>query len=133
MMTGAIPLGSVEQVESFWTTYAASHGFRRDGEVEHTLIEERKKLIPHVSDSRWCADCPNCGGGIACWDANPRGCCLDCGHVYPIKFPPAKVRTEAEAILLERPEGNRNWRPEVESPKDLRRENEAAREFGLMA
>lgn len=80
-------------------------------------------LVAYVNHSRWAADCPE-----GCSDAEfadpkwPRFVCTKCGSgVWPVRFP--KDRLAIEALLLLRPEENRNW--SGESLADLRIENAA--------
>lgn len=100
-------------------------------EWEHRLsqlveepVKDRRTIAPYVNGSRWVADCPECNGGIACWDENPKGFCADCGHVFKVKFPPTKTREKALVVLAERPARNRNWNPDTEDVARLKVENE---------
>lgn len=107
---GATP----DEQRTFWITNLALQGI--------TMVNDRRTLTAYCSENRWVADCPNCNGGIACWDQNPHGCCLDCGHVYTIRFP--KDHHLAAAFLEQRPPGNRHWHPHRgETIRDLEREN----------
>ena len=92
---------TIEAQHERWADHLARHGL--------TMTEDRRVVIAYVSDGRWVAQCPECNGGIACWDENPHGCCLDCGHVYRVKFP--ADHKIAEAILLQRPVNGRHWLP----------------------
>lgn len=87
---------------------------RRDGELEL-----------HVSEGRWCADCPNCGGGIASppleWP-ELEGCCLTCGSVYGIERLDPVFVEGLERMLAVRPMKNQNWRA-PETLDDLAAEN----------
>ena len=124
-MLGPIELNSIQQIESFWQRYAQSSmfpGFR--GRPGNDFAESKVVIQAYVSDSRWVADCvtANCGGGVAVWKENPRGCCLDCGTIYTISFPDDV--DEAEKVLLSRPEVNRNWFPHLgETVNQLKAEN----------
>ena len=113
-MSGITELSSVQQVEAFWREYMLRRG--------KVLTQDDRPVYAYVSDSRWVADCLSCRGGIAVWSENPVGCCLDCGHVYPVVFP--KDAEEAVQILLRRPEENRNWMPHNgETVENLKAEN----------
>lgn len=54
----------------------------------------------HVSDGRWCFDCPCGSAGLASHEWGV-GICVDCGVIHPVTFP--DDRAEAEATLLARP------------------------------
>jgi hypothetical protein len=110
--------------------------FLRDSRGGLAPIIDKRTIVAYVSDGRWVADCPHCNDGIACWDENPQGCCLGCGHVYRVRFPDG--HKEAEIILTARPmQRNRNWHPHRGETLDhLRDENfiwpaheQAARKF----
>lgn len=118
-MTGETLAVSPGDVRSRWEALLAKRGMRP--KTSNTVV------TAYISEGRWVADCPNyprCRGGIACWDQNPHGCCLDCGTVVKVKFPTKRDRDKAAAALLARPDPKtRNWRPEFEKPADLVREN----------
>lgn len=97
---------SVDGQRDFWIM------FLRDRRGGLTPIMDARHVYAHVSDGRWVANCPQCNGGIACWDENPHGCCLDCGHVYSVRWP--EGYKEAELILGTRPNPfNRHWHPHL--------------------
>jgi hypothetical protein len=75
------------------------------------LDEEHRQVDPYVNQSRWVADCPACGGGMACWDRNPYACCLTCGRMYEVRWQLPAERAEVMRVLAGRPIGNRNWDP----------------------
>jgi hypothetical protein len=105
-MTGEVPLDTPAQVRAAWQAFAELHGFVDETGLRvpgSPLIEDELELVAHVSDSRWVADCP-CGGGIAAWPLHRKGCCLDCGHVFAIKFPPADELPHIVAVLEARPD-----------------------------
>jgi hypothetical protein len=121
---------SVGEVEQFWAGWARHKGFRMQPPPPDSglpcgfaLVEREQLARAFVSDNRWVADCVNCGGGIACWTDNPRGCCLDCGSIYQIIFPTTEVMDAAVSVLELRPEMNRNWDPAFETPVALAFEN----------
>ncbi|MDP8928678.1 MAG: hypothetical protein M3O70_08920 [Actinomycetota bacterium] len=86
----------------------------------------RRQDIPaaaYVSDSRWVADCANCGSGIGVWPDHARATCLECGYDWPIAFP-GRVEDAVE-LLTQRPPGNRHWFPHLgEAIEDLQAEND---------
>lgn len=116
-MIGMTPLESQADVVQAWNSYVSHPNFSGfiDGRPGRDLIEDDREVIAYVSDGRWVADCPQtfCMGGIACWPEHKVACCLDCGHVYKVKFPSKKTREEAELILSQRPLENQNWRPDL--------------------
>jgi len=77
--------------------------------IEPTMDE--REVVPYLNAGRWIADCPNCGGAMACWDRNAYACCLglDCGHVFKVQWQLPAVRSEVMRIVAGWPEGNRNW------------------------
>lgn len=94
---------TVEHQRAHWEWFLRERRFGR------TPIADPRVLTAYCSDNRWVADCPECNGGVSCWDENPHGCCLDCGHVYVVKFP--KDYKIAAALLEQRPPGARHWHP----------------------
>lgn len=101
-----------------------------DGTNMPTGLSKRVKAEAHISQGRWCADCPTPGCHAASYvsPADKRMWCIKCeniaaaGEWVPVKFP--RNRERIEELLLRRalPE-NRNWYP-YESVKDLEAENE---------
>jgi len=83
-----------------------------------------------VNHNRWLVRCPFCDSGVqhAC-DIDRRFFCVDClnlaagGCWVRVVWP--DDRTEIEEALLERPLGNRNWKP-GQTAEDLRAEMAAA-------
>lgn len=115
-MCGASVHATVGDVEVFWDAYLAERGLQP--------FEAGVVLPAYVSDGRWVADCVRCASGVACWPENPRGCCLACGAVYTVVFPPAADIARAERVLDARPAGAANWRPDLgEDVADLKVEN----------
>lgn len=108
-MTGPARLRTVEEIVAAWKAYARQATFDRDGDPFAVgLVASDTPAVAYVNHSRWVANCP-CGGGIAAWVENPRGVCMSCGTVRPIRFPD---RWEiVERLLLGRPAVNRNWWP----------------------
>jgi hypothetical protein len=121
-MHGAVPLASVEEVRAFWELYVERH---RQAGRPLELHRSRKKLHAYVSDGRWVAECPECGGGVALWQENPEACCLDCATVYSkIGWPHEREIMEAERVLAARPTNQLHWRShEGETVEDLKIEN----------
>lgn len=110
-------LGSVKDVQNHWRAFLAEKGL--------SPRPAEQKVVAYVNDSRWMANCPWCNGGIICWVENPHGCCLGCGRVYEVKFPPSREIREALELLIERPEHARNWNAHKgETVKELAQENE---------
>jgi hypothetical protein len=121
-MTGSGLHTTSAEVREVWQLVAVQ-GFREAPAARrHELLELDTEVEAYVSDSRWVADCPTCGGGIAAWPEHDRGCCLDCGSVVTVMFPPAGELAELERVLLARPRENRHWRP-GETVADLKVEN----------
>lgn len=73
-------------------------------------IFDQRIITPYINHSRWVADCPECNGGMGCWDEMQTSICMDCGHQYQLQWP--ENRATAVAILLLRPEAKRNWYPD---------------------
>lgn len=107
-----------EDARAYCEAFLAAHGT-----AARAIVPDGRTVSARVDAGRWIADCPHCNDGIACWDGNPEGCCLGCGHLYAVRFPPPKIRAEGVAALLERPPGARFWRPDKETPARLRAEN----------
>jgi hypothetical protein len=126
-MHGAVFHRAPDEIEAFWRDWALRKGFANsrapDGSASHEIVERKEQLAAFVSDNRWVAECANCGGGIACWEGNDRGLCLDCGHLFRITFPPQETLAEAVALLTVRPPKNRHWHPEQHTIDDLKAEN----------
>lgn len=110
-MVGRRHHDSVTDVEAAWAAYARKAAQEKPvgWEGRSRFLETEDSVAAYVSDNRWVADCPACHGGIACWPANHRGACLDCGRIYQIDFP--RDRQRIEAALIQRPTRNRNWLP----------------------
>jgi hypothetical protein len=121
-MSGASLHGSVQSVKDFWVQHAENMqqrvGFMFDRRRDATGYERSSQpLTPHVSQGRWCADCPRCNGGIALWKENDEACCLDCGTIYnQVAWPSDEdlLTIENAMALIDSPT-NRNWRPELET------------------
>lgn len=113
---------SVDGQRDFWIM------FLRDRRGGLTPTMDARHVYAHVSDGRWVANCPQCNGGIACWDENPHGCCLDCGHVYPVRWPDRYREVEADLGTRANP-FNRHWHPHLgEPPEKIFLETRAMRE-----
>lgn len=127
-MHGSRPLAGPDEVRAVWNAYAADRVARDGGFANRSpaeMLEDRTAdpaIVPHVSDGRWCADCPECRGGMACAPDMPDACCFDCGRVFAIDWPPAGPLVAAVELLEQRDPINRHWRPLDESHVDLRRE-----------
>lgn len=91
----------LDVIHNYWTAFLEQRG--------RTTRETGKTVTAYVSENRWVADCPECGGGIACWELNPYGCCLTCGAIYKVTYP--KDHEAAAEILEARPPANRHWFP----------------------
>lgn len=104
---------TVADVEAGWQAWADLNGLTvraRRGDPATDLRESRKIVVAYISGSKWIGDCPACNGGVACWIANPRGCCLDCGTIYRVQFPSRADAERAVALLAERAlETDRSW------------------------
>lgn len=128
-MTGMALLSTVQDVRDAWVAFGLEHGWvdaetglRTPGSA---LIDATSSTLEaFVSDSRWLADCP-CGGGIASWPEHPHGACLDCGHVYTIRFPAPAELAAAVEVLERRPDPRtRYYDPRAgETVLDLKAEN----------
>jgi hypothetical protein len=112
---------------------------KRRGDLSTDLRESSKTLVVYVSGGRWIADCPDCNGGVPAWPGHDRGCCLDCGTVYRLAYPPEAEIREVVALLAVRPELDRNyWCHRGDTVEKLRAENVAAgwtqqASFGVIA
>lgn len=103
---------TVEDVEQAWKQWAETEGFtirRRRGDFARDLRQSRKIVVAYVSGGKWVGDCPSCNGGIATWPFHDRGCCLDCGTIYPITFPAKEEIEQAVRLLAGREENQRHW------------------------
>jgi hypothetical protein len=134
MVAVARPAGRVDpgahdtpdDVKAAWEAWGEHQGFairRRRGDHDTGLRHSRETVKAYVSGGSWIADCPGCGGGIACWPGHAKGCCLDCGTVYPVTYPSRAAIGEAEPVLLARPREQQTWYPWEETTADLKREN----------
>lgn len=123
-----------EQVEAYWHKLPAERAAKGKprwplAPGRHEAHASRIHLTAYVSDGRWVADCKGgpteeCRGGIACWPQHGKGCCLDCGTVYLIDFPPADELEAGVEALLQRPSGNRHWAIQRgETASDLKVDN----------
>ena len=110
-----------EQVRSLWEKMVVAVSAARGEDIR--LHDEPDTLTAYVNSNRWVADCPACNGGIAAWPEHDKGACLDCGGVYSIEFPPAKLIEKADAVLSARKESNRHWYPDTESIERLQAES----------
>jgi hypothetical protein len=61
----------------------------------------------YVNDGRWCADCPNCNGGMAAWPGWSSRC-GSCGAVYASVAFPSNAEA-VEEVLAVRPVRHQNW------------------------
>ena len=103
-----VPDGTREDIEWLWSVFLRERSPLR---LEQPIADKRT-VVPYINHGRWVADCPECNGGIACWDENPRGCCLSCGHVYKVKWQPPDERAAACRALGERADRRHwNWEP----------------------
>lgn len=103
---------TVQDVEEAWRKWADQYGLQirqRRGDYSRDLRESRKALVVYVSGGRWIADCPSCSGGVAAWPGHERGCCLDCGTIYRLTYPPHNQIGQAVRLLAEREENQRHW------------------------
>src|SRR5579859_5475028 len=106
---------TVEEARAYWTAAC--------GEA---LVEDKRQVHAYVSKSRWVADCPDCGSGIACWDENPQGCCGNCKRLFYIEWDPPTIRSHAIRLLHARPVQHRDWFPHKgDSVRQLAFENRA--------
>ena len=109
-MTGSRWRDSLDQIEAVWQRRAEKARLERPAawEGRTALLHTGDRVEAYVSHDRWVADCPGCNGGIACWDQNPRGCCLGCGRVYTVVFPKEKRLIE-QALAVRPKTQNRSW------------------------
>lgn len=114
-------------VETAWQTWADREGLttrRRQGDWSTDLRRSRKTIVVFVSGGKWIGDCPECNGGVAAWPFHEKGCCLDCGTIFRLEYPPVDEVEEIAQLLARRPEQHRNYHPhQGETIDDLRREN----------
>ncbi len=129
-MIGAGTLATVADVRASWEAWAAQNGFQAQlrgepGDRVNELRELDDEVSARVELGRWLAECPSidCHGAAAAWPKNPRACCLDCGTVFPVKFPTSGEISKAELVLAARPLDNQGWNPGDESVADLKAEN----------
>lgn len=93
---------------------AALRAFWGEWHVKHygkDLTASDKSLRAYVNAGRWLADCPICNNGIGLHPLIQQACCIECGIVFGVTFPPAGLMAEAERLLLLRPVAARNWYP----------------------
>jgi hypothetical protein len=125
-MSGLGVKRSAAEVRGFWEKYANDALFPGwvDGRQGRKLVTDKRRPLVYVSDNRWVADCPNCGGGIAVWSDHKEACCLDCGRIYRPQFPSKAEAERVKEILRLRPFVNRHWRrQEGETVEQLIAEN----------
>lgn len=120
---------TVADVAAAWEDWAERYGLsyrQRRGDNTRDLRPSPKIVVAYISGGKWIADCPRCNGGIAAWSDNPKGCCLDCGTIYRVKFPPKAETERAISVLAERPDPlTRSWHVQrQETVDDLAAENE---------
>lgn len=96
---------SVAEVRAYQDRYLAEHQLARHTNPDHPTV------VPYISKSRWVADCPECGRGLACWDENPAQTCLGCGAQYEAVWQPPTERSQAIRLLAARPVEHRDWFP----------------------
>lgn len=87
------------------------------------LVDSVDTVDAYVNESRWVADCVECGGGMAVDVAVELAACLDCGTVYTVVVPDAATIAAAEKVLGHRRPNERHWRPNGETVADLKAEN----------
>jgi hypothetical protein len=130
-MTGSGTHTTVADVRASWEQWAAQNGFQAQlrgepGDRVNELRELDDEVPARVEHGRWLADCPaiDCHGAAAAWPKNPHACCLDCGTVFPVKFPTSGTISKAELVLAARPLENQGWNPgDDETVADLKAEN----------
>lgn len=127
-MYGGRSFPSTDHLEAVWAAALDRQasllgGFpNRPGET--TVDEIDEATVAYVSDNRWVADCPRCGGGVGCTPGYSRAACYDCGGIITgVSWPAQKTVSDGTAALMLRPIQNRHWRPMDETPQDLRFEN----------
>lgn len=114
---------SVADVENLWEGFLAARGIG--------IQDQAGEVVAYINGSRWVADCPVCGGGMFCWDRNPRACCLECGSRFQVRWELPALRSAVIRALAARLPAHRNWDPRrldadgmmVETVEFLRREN----------
>lgn len=121
------PFANLAEVEAFWARFLHDHR----GITSFTVVDD--ELPAYVSAGRWVALCPYCNAGIGCWDQNPRGCCLECGTVYRIRFPAPAERAIAEPELLSRPKRHQHWFPHLGEKAETLPLDRGVAELGLAA
>jgi hypothetical protein len=75
-----------------------------------------------ANHGRWIVLCPVCGGAELASETVHRFVCIDCG-AGPFETVWPADREQIEAVLMDRPEENRNWFP-GETVDELVAENE---------
>lgn len=100
---------TVDEVRTFWLEFLARQAEHGVGPGVPFRDEQARSVVPFVNRGRWMALCPECGGGMICWDANPDTCCVDCGRVYEVDHQTPVVRAEVSRLLAARRTVNRNW------------------------
>lgn len=104
MLPNGIDCGTAEDIFwKCWVPWAERHALTLQ------LDPEQRAVVPYINLSRWVADCPNCRGGMACWDANPYTCCLTCATICEVHWQSPFERAAVIRVLAGRPVGNRNW------------------------
>jgi hypothetical protein len=104
MLPGAQDATTAEDVWRCWEDHLARY--------QRTVpVRDAREVVPYLNHGRWVADCPECLGGMACWDRNPYACCLGdgCGRVFKVLWQLPQLRSEVMRLVAGRPEGHRNW------------------------
>lgn len=103
---------TVQDVEEAWERWADREGLpirRRQGDFSTDLKTSRKTVEVYISGGKWLGNCPNCNGGIPGWPNHPRGCCLDCGTIFQLDYPPEAETLELAKLMSARDEIDRNY------------------------
>ena len=116
-------VATVDEVRRFWGEFLARQAAHGVGPGAPFRDEQARTVVPFVNRSRWMALCPECSGGMICWEENPDTCCVDCGRVFEVAHHTGFVRAEVSRLLAVRPTVNRNWEPEKETTERLAFEN----------
>jgi hypothetical protein len=118
---------NVDDVRAAWQEWANAFGLPargRTGDFSTDLRRSRKVATVHISAGNWVADCPGCNGGVPGWPGHEDGCCLDCGTIWKLDYPPADEISELVELLAVRPPEQRNYFPHKgETIEFVRREN----------